>query len=157
MNLLTPLPLDQASTIIETAITKGREANLKPLTVVVLDLGGQMIAMKREDGSGIIRQEIALGKAYGALGLGINSRIIFEKMTERPTFLAAIAAASGGRVVPVPSGVLIKNADGKVIGAVGISGDTSDKDEYAAIEGVKAAGLTADPAAPNPDWADTSL
>ena len=157
MNLLTPLTLEQASVIIDTAIARGRAADLKPLTVVVLDLGGQMIAMKREDGAGIIRREIALGKAYGALGLGISSRMIFEKMTERPTFLTAIAAASDGRVVPVPSGVLIKNGDGKTIGAVGISGDTSDKDEYAAIEGVKAAGLTADPGEPNPDWAQTSL
>lgn len=157
MNLLTPLTLEQATVIVDTALAKGREADLKPLTVVVLDLGGHQIAMKREDGAGIIRIDVALGKAYGALGLGISSRVMFEKMSGRPNFLTAIAAASGGRVVPVPSGVLIKDGDGKVIGAVGISGDTSEKDEYAAVNAVKAAGLTPDPAEPDPEWASTAM
>ncbi|MCZ6763631.1 MAG: heme-binding protein [Alphaproteobacteria bacterium] len=149
---MTPLTLEQASTIVDTALAKGREAKLMPLTVVVLDTGGHLLAMKREDGCGILRYEIARGKAYGALGMGISTRMIFDFMSERVGFLNALSGVADGRFVPVPGGVLIKDGDGKTIGAVGISGDVSDRDEYAAIEGVKATGLTADPDEPAENW-----
>lgn len=157
MDLKTDLSLAAASTIVDTALARGRDAGLLPLTVVVLDAGGHTVAMKREDGSGILRFDIASGKAWGALGMGMSSRLIRDRLKDRPTFQAALAAASGGRFVPVPGGVLIRNADGAAIGAVGISGDTSEKDEYCAIEGIRAAGLTADPEDPDPNWAETGL
>jgi uncharacterized protein GlcG (DUF336 family) len=129
MRLQTSLPLEKANTIITEALRLGREASLLPLTVVVLDAGGKMVAMQCEDGSGLIRFEVAYGKAYGALGMGISSRLIRNRLAERPTFQAALATASDGKLIPVPGGVLVETADGITIGAVGISGDTSYKDE----------------------------
>ena len=141
-----PLTLAQASTIVDTALKKGRETNCAPLTVAVLDAGGHLVAFKREDRSGILRFDIAYGKAWGALGMGFGSRTLFERSANTPMFFTALAAASGGRLVPNPGGVLIKDASGDMLGAVGISGDTSDKDEVCAIAGVgSAAGLKADP------------
>jgi uncharacterized protein GlcG (DUF336 family) len=137
--------LQQASTILDAALKKGREANCAPLTVAVLDAGGHLVAFKREDKSGILRFDIAFGKAWGALGMGLGSRTLFERAEKTPMFFTTLAAASGGRVVTNPGGVLIKNANGDIIGAVGISGDTSDKDEACAIAGIEAAGLKADP------------
>jgi uncharacterized protein GlcG (DUF336 family) len=118
----------------------------------VLDAGGHLIALKREDGSGILRPQIALGKAWGALGMGVSSRTLSKRLAERTAFQGALAAASDGRFVAVPGGVLVRSAGGEVIGAVGISGDTSDKDEYAAIAGVRAAGLQPDPEAAVENW-----
>lgn len=141
--LKTLLSLAQASTIIDAALAAGRANNFMPLTVVVLDNGGHLIALKREDGSGIMRTDIAIGKAWGALGLGLSSRAIGANNTDRPAFLNALAAASDGRCIPVAGGVLINDAQGETIGAVGISGDNSDNDEHCALEGIKAAGLTA--------------
>jgi uncharacterized protein GlcG (DUF336 family) len=137
--------LAQASAIIDTALAKGRELNLQPLTVVVLDAGGHMVAMKREDRSGILRTEIATGKAWGTLGMGFGGRE-FARRAEAGggLFLTALMAASGGRIVPAPGGVLVRDAAGEVIGAVGISGDTSVKDEECAVAGIVAAGLTPD-------------
>jgi len=140
-----PLTLAQASTIVDTALKKGRETNCAPLTVAVLDAGGHLVAFKREDRSGILRFDIAFGKAWGALGMGFGSRTLFERSNNTPIFFTALAAASGGRLVPNPGGVLIKDAGGDILGAVGISGDTSDKDEVCAIAGVEAAGLKPDP------------
>ena len=140
-----PLPLAQASIIVDTALKKGRETGCAPLTVSVLDAGGHLVAFKREDRSGILRFDIAFGKAWGALGMGFGSRTLFERSANTPVFFTALAAASGGRLVPNPGGVLIKDAGGDILGAVGISGDTSDKDEACAIAGVEAAGLKADP------------
>jgi len=140
--LKTVLSLDQASTIVDAALAAGRAANMMPLTVVVLDSGGHMVAMKREDGSGIVRADVATGKAWGALGVGVSSRALGDNNKDRPVFLGALAAASQGRCVPVAGGVLICDADGEAIGAVGISGDNSDNDEHCAIAGIKAAGLT---------------
>src|SRR4051795_5965237 len=114
--------LAQASIIVDTALQKGRETNCAPLTVAVLDAGGHLIAFKREDRSGILRFDIAFGKAWGALGMGFGSRTLFERAANTPQFFNALAVASGGRMVPNPGGVLIKGADGDVIGAVGISG-----------------------------------
>ena len=135
------LTLEHASTIIDAALRKGREMKFAPLSVAVLDAGGHLIAFKREDRSGILRFDIAFGKAWGALGLGFGSRELAVRATATPVFVAALAAVSGGRVVPVPSGVLIRDASGEVIGAVGISGDTSDNDETCAVAGIEAVGM----------------
>ena len=154
MVLRTDLPLSAASTIVERALEAGRAAGMAPLTVAVLDAGGHLVALKREDGSGILRPEIAIGKAWAALGMGLSSRAIGARLQGNPAFQNALAAASGGRFVTAPGGVLICDGAGQAIGAVGISGDRSEKDEYCAIEGVRAAGLTPDPAQPDPAWRD---
>ena len=139
------LTLAQASTIVDATLKKGREARLDPLSVAVLDAGGNLVAFKREDKSGILRFDIAFGKAWGALGMGFGSRTLFARAANTPTFYLSLAAASGGRIVPNPAGVLVRDAADEIIGAVGISGDTSDKDEICAVAGIKAAGLKADP------------
>ena len=157
MRLQTTLPLGKANAIITEALALGRKASLLPLTVVVLDAGGKLVAMQSEDGSGLTRFDIAFGKAYGALGMGISSRLIRDRLSERPAFQNAIAVASEGRFIPVPGGVLIETSEGITLGAVGISGDTSDKDEYCAIEAIKFAGYAPEPAEPNPDWRTSSL
>ncbi|MBI2712986.1 MAG: heme-binding protein [Rhizobiales bacterium] len=137
--------LAQATTIVDAVLKKARELKQMPQTVVVLDSGGHVVAAKREDGSGIIRFEVAVGKAYGALGMGWGSRTMMERAAQNPNFLASIVAASEGRLVPNPGGVLIRDGGGNVIGAVGISGDTGDNDEIIAVAGIEAAGLKADP------------
>ena len=137
--------LAQASVIVDAALKKARETNCTPQTVVVLDPGGHVVAAKREDGSGIVRFEIAFGKAWGALGMGWGSRTMMERGAQNPNFLTAIVAASGGRLVPNPGGVLIRDAGGRTLGAVGISGDTADRDEVCAVAGIEAASLKADP------------
>jgi|SRR5579863_9214682 len=142
---MSVITLAQASTIVDVALKKARELKQMPQTVVVLDPGGHVVCAKREDGSGIIRFEIATGKAYGALGMGWGSRTMMERAAQNPNFLAAIVAASGGRLVPNPGGVLIRDAGGQIVGAVGISGDTADNDEIIAAVGIEAAGLKADP------------
>ena len=141
---MSQLTLAQASTIVDKALEKGRELGLHPLTVVVLDAGGQMKAMKREDGSSLLRPEIAGGKAWGTLGMGFGGREFARRAQANPVFLQALMVASGGRIVPAPGGVLIRDGAGEIIGAVGISGDTSDKDEACAIHGIRDAGLTPD-------------
>ena len=142
---MTALTLAQAGNIVDTALKTAREKNLQPLSVAVLDAGGHLVAFKREDKSGILRYEIATGKAWGALGMGFGSRTLFERAEKAPMFFTALVAASGGRVVTNPGGVLIRNAGGDIIGSVGISGDTADNDEACAIAGIEAAGLKADP------------
>ena len=142
------LTLKDAALIVDKALEHGRAHNFKPLTVVVLDAGGHMVAMKREDRSSLLRREIAEGKAWGVLGMGFGGREFARRAQSGPLFLTALMAASGGRVVPAPGGVLIKSG-GEIIGSVGISGDTSDNDEACAVAGIKAAGLapdTGDPA-----------
>ncbi len=133
--------LDQARAIVDAARKRGRELGLAPLTVAVLDAGGHLVALEREDRSGILRPEIAFGKAWGALGMGFGSREYLARSQTAPAFVNAIAAASQGRVVPVPGGVLAEDASGEVQGAVGISGDISDNDETCAVAGIEAAGL----------------
>ena len=142
---MSHLTLALASTIVDAALAKGRAMSYEPLTVVVLDAGGHVVATKREDGSGILRVEIATGKAYGALGFGFGSRELFERSQKQPVFMSGLPAVANGKFVPVPSGVLIRNKDNRVIGAVGISGDISDNDEIAALAGIAAAGLIAQP------------
>lgn len=152
MRLQTSLSLESASLIIDEALRLGRELDLLPLTVVALNAGGQIVSLKSEDGSGIMRFDVAFGKAWGALGMGISSRLIRDRLSNRPTFQNALAAASDGRLIPVPGGVLVENQDGITIGAIGVSGDTSEKDEYCAILGIKHAGLKSEPAEIDPDW-----
>lgn len=136
--------LEQASTIVEEALAHGRAQGYLPLTVAVLDAGGHLVALKREDGSGILRPQIAFAKAWGALGMGFGTRELANRAHQTPAFVAALGDVSGGRIAPVPGGVLIRDADGSVIAAVGISGDTSERDEECAVHGVEAAGLQAD-------------
>jgi uncharacterized protein GlcG (DUF336 family) len=145
---MASLTLGQASTIVDVALRKGRATNSAPLVVAVLDAGGHLVAFKREDQAGIMRFDIAFGKAWGALGMGFGSRQLAARASSNPVFFNALAVASGGRFVPVPGGVLIRDAAGEVIGAVGVSGDVSDRDEECALAGIEAAGLKADPGAP---------
>ncbi len=141
------LTLAQASTIVDAALKTGRDAKYQPLTVAVLDAGGHLVAFKREDKSGILRFDIAFGKAWGALGMGFGSRALAGRAAKQQMFYTTLAAVSGGRLVPVPGGVLIRDQAGEAIGAVGISGDTSDNDEKCALAGIEAAGLKSDPGA----------
>ena len=150
--ILVSLPLSKANGIVEEALRLGRAEKMLPLTVAVLDVGGHLLSFQREDGSGILRGDIATGKAWGALGMGISSRTISDRLKDRPAFQGAIATASQGRLIPVPGGVLACNEDGHVIGSVGISGDTSDRDEYCAILAIKSAGLVPNPEEENPNW-----
>lgn len=151
------LTLDAASRIVDLAIAERGRHGLLPLAVAVLDAGGNLVAFKREDGCGVLRFDIAVGKAWGALGMGMSSRLIRDRLKERPAFQAALAAASGGRFVPVPGGVLVVDQAGAAVGAVGISGDASDKDEYCAVTAIRAAGFASEPAAPAPDWQSAGL
>lgn len=151
------LALDAAAKIVDTAIALRRKEGVLPLAVAVLDAGGNLVAFQREDGCGVLRFDIACGKARAALGMGMSTRLIRDRLGSRVGFLAALAAASDGRFIPVPGGVLILDAAGAAIGAVGISGDASDKDEYCAIEAVRAAGFAAEPAEPNPEWRSAGL
>lgn len=154
---MSALTLDQAEQIIQGALAAGRSHKFMPLTVAVLDAGGCLIALKREDGSGILRPDIAIGKAWGALGMGAPSRLLRDRLADRPAFQASLAAASGGRFIAVPGGVLLEDSNGQIIGAVGVSGDTSDKDEVAAIAGAKAAGIASNPTDPPEGWATSKL
>lgn len=132
--------LDQARSIIAATRAKGREMGLKPLSVVVLDAGGHVLAFEREDGSAPGRFGIAHGKAYGAVMLGMAGRAQMARAEAQAYFMAAVNGVYGGQVVPVPGGVLLRK-DGAVIGAVGVTGDTSDNDAEAALAGIAAAGL----------------
>ena len=157
MRLQTSLSLAEANAIVTEALRLGRAEGMLPLTVVALDAGGKPVALQSENGSGLLRFDIAFGKAWGALGMGISSRLIRDRLAARPTFQAALAAASDGRFVPVPGGVLVQTGEGVTIGAVGVSGDTSEKDEYCAVEAIRTAGLAPEPAEPDPDWRGSSL
>lgn len=152
MTLKASLALDAARRIVAVALETGRREGMQPLTVAVLDAGGHLVALEREDGSGILRPQIAIGKAWAALGMGASSRATGARLAERPVFLGALAAASEGRFIPVPGGVLVRDGEGHAIGAVGISGDASAQDEFCAIAGIEAAGLTPDPADADTSW-----
>jgi uncharacterized protein GlcG (DUF336 family) len=141
---MEPLSLNIASLIVDKALEKGREQGFAPLTVAVLDAGGHLKVLKREDQSSLLRQEIAMGKAWGVLGMGFGGRELARRAAKMPTFFNALSDLSGGRMVPVAGGVLIRSASGEILGSVGISGDTSDNDEICAVHGIKAAGLTPD-------------
>lgn len=135
------LTLEQANMIIAGAFAEAAGLGLNPLTVVVLDAGGHVTAVARQDGSPNRRFEIAFGKAHGAISIGVDSRALMERAETQPYFVAAAGAAIGGALVPVPGGLLVRDGDGVVIGAVGVSGDTSDNDEVVAGAGIDAAGL----------------
>jgi 3-hydroxyisobutyrate dehydrogenase len=143
----TRLTLERATIICESVLRRGRELELAPLTVAVLDAGGHLVAFQREDNSGIMRYDIAFGKAYGSLGMGFGSREFLARAQGNPSFVGALAVASGGRMIPVPGGVLVKTEDGEIVGAVGVSGDTSDQDEVCVLAGIAAAGFVAQVAA----------
>lgn len=141
---MSQLKLNKANTIVREAFKKAAELQLKPLAVAVLDAGGHLRAFQSQDGSSLLRPQIAHGKAYGALAMGIGSRAINKLADERPNFANAIITMAGGALVPVPGGVLIRARNGDVIGAVGVTGDTSDNDEACAVAGIEAAGFAAD-------------
>jgi uncharacterized protein GlcG (DUF336 family) len=140
MNRIT---LSQANSIITTAFAKGAEMGLKPLSIAVLDPGGHLIAFQRQDGASSLRLGIAAGKAGGALALGISSRKIGDMAAERPTFIAALGPIAPTGVIPAAGGVIVVDAAGEPMGAVGVTGDTSDNDEVCALAGIAAAGLAA--------------
>lgn len=138
-----PLTLAQCTAIIAAAFDQARTLGLKPLTVAVLDAGGHLIALQRQDGSSQLRPQIALAKASGALALGVSSRRIGVMAEDRPTFVAALASLAPHGVLPAAGGVLISDGGPAPIGAVGITGDTSDHDEQCAQHGIAAAGFVA--------------
>jgi uncharacterized protein GlcG (DUF336 family) len=142
---MTRIALEQANTIIAAAFAKGAELGLKPLAAAVIDAGGHLIAFQRQDRASILRPQIAIAKASGALALGMSSRKIGEMAVERPTFIAALGPISAQGVMPAAGGVIVVDGAGLPIGAVGITGDTSDNDEACALAGLIAAGLTAQP------------
>ncbi len=142
---MADLTLKKARKIIDSALSFAHDKGMKPLGVIVLDARGALKAAAIEDGSSLMRHDIAFGKAFGAVSMGLGSRSINKMAGERPHFVSAAVAVSGNRMVPVPGGVLIRDAKGNLLGAVGISGDTSDNDEAAAVAGIAAAGLVSDP------------
>lgn len=142
---MAKLKLAHAETIMDAALAEARKLKLAPLAVAVLDAGGHVIAFKREDGAGLVRFDIAYGKAWGALGMGFGTREITARAEKFPAFITSLYAISHGRAVPSPGGVLVLDQDSDVIGAVGISGDTGDNDELCALAGITAAGFGAAP------------
>lgn len=147
--IMTKLSLSDAETIVDRALEQGAKLGLNPLTVAVLDAGGHLVALKRQDRSGILRPDIAFGKAWGALGMGVGSRGLAQRSQMAPAFYTALGSVSEGRMIPVPGGVLIRDSEGDIIGAVGISGDLPDNDEACAVHGIEQAGYSADPGQPH--------
>jgi uncharacterized protein GlcG (DUF336 family) len=142
---MSALTLSQAQTVVTAALAHARAHKFQPLAVLVLDARGVPKAFAAEDGTSLRRYEIAHGKAHGALSMGVGSRNLSKRAEERPHFIAAVTHVVGGALIPVPGGVLIRAGDREIIGAVGISGDNSDNDEAAALAGIAASGLAADP------------
>jgi uncharacterized protein GlcG (DUF336 family) len=144
-NGMTQLTLAKAQKAIEVALAYSRDKKLAPMAFAVLDARGVLKAYAAEEGTALRRADIAIGKAYGALSMGVGSRTLGKRAEERPHFIAAVTHAVGGSMIPVAGGVLIRGDDKSIIGAIGGTGDTSDNDEAAALAGLAAAGLTADP------------
>jgi uncharacterized protein GlcG (DUF336 family) len=134
-----------SSSIVDHALAYARAHKLAPLTVAVLDPRGCTIALKAEDGSSLLRPAIAQGKAWGALGMGVGTRSLASRADKLPAFFNSLAALSGGRIIPVPGGVLMRSSAGEVLGACGASGDTADNDEACVVAAIEAAGFIADP------------
>jgi uncharacterized protein GlcG (DUF336 family) len=130
--------------IAQTVLAEGARRKLAPLTAAVLDKGGHLVALLRDDGSSLLRPQIAIGKAYGCLALGFGGRELAQRATKLPSFFNALIELSGGNMVPAPGGVLIRDSEGAIVGSLGVSGDNSDNDETCALEAVIAAGLSAD-------------
>jgi uncharacterized protein GlcG (DUF336 family) len=145
---MSTLTLAQASIIIDTALAHARRAGLKPLCIVVLDAGGHLLALKREEQASFARPQIASAKAAGCLGMGFGGREIARRALAAPAFYAALGGVLPQGILPVPGGVLIRDAAGTLLGAAGVTGDTSDNDEACALAGIQAAGLAADTGAP---------
>lgn len=142
---MSNIDLNTANSIVAHAIAVAREHDFKPLTFCVLDTGGHLVSAQREDNSGILRFEIAFGKAWGSLGMGHSTRYLQDFLAvNRPRFVDALAVASDGRFIPVLGGLLIRDPAGKLLGALGITGDTAENDELVAVEAVKRAGLVPD-------------
>ncbi|WP_299841408.1 heme-binding protein [uncultured Jannaschia sp.] len=139
---MNEINLRRARQIIKGTFDKGAEMSLKPLTVVVLDAGGHVKAFERQDGASPGRFQVAFGKAYGAVMLGMAGRAQMERAESQAYFMAAMNGAFDGRVVPVPGGILVRDNKGVVIGAIGVTGDTSDNDVEAGLSGLEKAGLT---------------
>lgn len=139
------LTLSRARRILSAGFAKARATGLKPLAILVLDAGGHPLAFERQDGASAMRFAVAHGKAFGALGMGLGSRALMRRAESQPSFVAAVGAAFGGALVPVPGGVLVRARTGLLLGAVGVTGDSSDNDEAVAIAGIEAARLVADP------------
>ena len=137
------LNLAQANALIEAVFAKGAALGLKPLTVAVLDPGGYLIAAQRQDTCSNMRVKLAQGKAAGALALGVPSRVIAKMAEERPHFIAAVREMGEGGMVPAGGGVIIADGAGTIVGAIGVTGDTSDNDEACAFAAIEAQGLTA--------------
>jgi uncharacterized protein GlcG (DUF336 family) len=142
---MDPIPLDKARALISAVFRRARELELKPMAVCVLDAGGHLRAFEREDGASNLRFQIAHGKAFGAIGMGLGSRALMRRASEQSYFVLAANGAFDGQLIPVPGGVLVRDDKGEIIGAVGVTGDTSDHDEAAAVAAIEAAGYVADP------------
>lgn len=142
------LSLNQASTMVDTALDQGAALGCAPLTVAVLDPGGHLLVLKRQDGCAILRPQIAQAKAWSALGMGVGSRRLAARAATAPEFFTALAALSNGHVVPVPGGVLVRDSEGAIVAAVGVSGDNPSNDEACAVFGIEQSGFTADPGGP---------
>lgn len=138
------LSLQEALTITQGAFNAGVKENSKPLTVAILDSGGKLISLQRQDGASMMRPEIASAKAWGALAMGCSSRKLAADAEQRPAFMTAVTALADGNVLPVAGGILIKNSAEELLGAIGISGDLSELDELCAIRGVQSANLLTD-------------
>jgi uncharacterized protein GlcG (DUF336 family) len=134
---------DQAQRIVAAAHLHGTEAGFNPLTVAVLDPGGAVVALGRQDGSGYLRPDLAVGKANGVLALGMTNRAIAARAADSPEFFTSVAGLTGGKIFSVPGGVFVKDADGTLLGAVGVTGDASLNDEAAAVAGIESVGLVA--------------
>ena len=139
------ISLDQSQHIIAAAFARGAELRLKPLTVAVLDAGGHLVALQRQDSSSLLRPQIAIGKAGGALALGMSSRKIADVANERPSFAASLGHLAPQGLIPAAGGVIVIDDAGRIVGAVGVTGDTSDNDELCALAGIAAAGLSPQP------------
>lgn len=138
---MTRLTLTQANAMIDAALAEGAKLGLKPLTVTIHDAGGHLIALQRQDGASNLRAKLAAGKAAGALALGVSSRTIGNMAVERPHFIASVDTMGEGGMVPAAGGVIVADEAGAVLGAIGVTGDTSDNDEIAALAGIAAVGL----------------
>lgn len=138
------LNLSHARGIVDAALAKAIELKINPLAIAVLDVRGCMKAFLAQDGTSLMRAEVAHGKAYGALALGVGSRSIFKRAQDQAFFVNAVNTMARGSLIPVPGGVLVRDAAGTLLGAVGISGDTSDNDEICALTGIAAVGLKGD-------------
>jgi uncharacterized protein GlcG (DUF336 family) len=141
---MTTIQLAQADAIADAVLAHGRSLKFQPLTVAILDAGGHLVVLKRDDHSSLLRPEIATGKAWGALGLGFGGRELARRAERFPAFFTALNAMSSGRMVPVAGGALMRDAAGSILGAIGVSGDTSDNDERCLIPAVASQGLIAD-------------